>query len=137
MRAIPSPFGLIWLMRTSYSLPTITGQLPLPPLFLAFLGLLFLGLIGFSLPLFYALTVILNLSLSLSFTHKIGCYVQIYCQILRKFQRSAQKKKGYLRFLYIVVVSFTALTSSNPALISLPSSSIEWHTLSPFVIEGV
>jgi len=40
-----------------------------------------------------------------------------------------KKNKGYLRFLYIVVVSFTALTSSNPALISFPSSSIEWHTL--------
>jgi hypothetical protein len=31
MRAMPFPCGLIWLMRTSYSLPTITGQLPLPP----------------------------------------------------------------------------------------------------------
>jgi hypothetical protein len=48
-RAMPFPCGLICLMCTSYSLPTMTGQLPLPPLFLAFLGLLFLGLIGRSL----------------------------------------------------------------------------------------
>ena len=44
MRAIPFPCGLILFTRTSYSLPTWTGQLP--PLFLAFLLLLFLGLIG-------------------------------------------------------------------------------------------
>ena len=35
-------------------------------------------------PLFSTLTVILNVSRSLSFTHKISCAVQIYCHILRK-----------------------------------------------------
>lgn len=56
--AMPSPFGLIWLMSASYSLPTVTGQYPLPRLFLAFLGGLFLGLIGqFSPTLLHELTV--------------------------------------------------------------------------------
>jgi hypothetical protein len=44
--AIPSPRGVVSDISTSYVLPTSTGQLPLPRLFLAFLGLRFLGLIG-------------------------------------------------------------------------------------------
>ena len=46
--AMPSPFGLISTMSTSYSFSISTGRSsrPLPRLFLAFLGARFLGLIG-------------------------------------------------------------------------------------------
>ena len=43
---MPSPLAIVSVMSTSYSWPISTGHSRLPRLFLAFLGVLFLGLIG-------------------------------------------------------------------------------------------
>lgn len=78
--AMPSPFGLIWLISTSYSLPNSTGQSTLWRLFLAFLGLLFLGLIDVSLH--FQVYSLVSTSHRLSIMHRIpGIHEQYAEQI--------------------------------------------------------
>ncbi len=69
--AKPSPFGLIWLISTSYSSPIVTGQLSRWRLFFAFLGLLFLGLIESALPFWFYLHCLMSRD-CLSIPHKNG-----------------------------------------------------------------
>jgi hypothetical protein len=82
--AIPSPSGLISVISTSYSCPNSTGQdsTPLPRLFLAFLGLLFDGLI-WHLPL-YTLVLIIITAKGLSVPYLTPRMGQIYWVFLQK-----------------------------------------------------
>ena len=72
--AKPSPFGIISVTSTSYSPPISTGQSALWRLFLAFLGLLFLGLIEILSFLTGVIKVLSRLYVAQELLPSIFCY---------------------------------------------------------------
>jgi len=108
---MPSPWGPVSVISTSYSFPSSTGQSsPLPRLLLAFLGVLFFGLIG-HLPLSTLMTII-NAPQSLSVPHVTARASESF----RKSLGSLLSKHWATTYMYVVSRKKGIVWAMSPCL---------------------